>query len=91
MKEMRLAGIDSIAAANHFLEMRFLPEWEQRFTVTPRSPRNAHRRLGPEHRLEEIFSVRAARRVAQITPSAGMAIAGESCGRTFVRGFVELP
>ena len=64
VKEMRLAGIDSIAAANHFLEMRFLPEWEQRFTVTPRSPRNAHRRLGPEHRLEEIFSVRAARRVA---------------------------
>ena len=64
VKEMRLAGIDSIAGANHFLEMRFLPEWEQRFTVMPRSPRNAHRRLGPEHRLEEIFSVRAARRVA---------------------------
>ena len=46
VKEMRLAGIDSIAAANHFLETRFLPEWEQRFTVTARNPRNAHRRLG---------------------------------------------
>ena len=44
VKEMRLAGIDSIAAANHFLETRFLPEWEQRFTVQPRNPRNAHRR-----------------------------------------------
>src|ERR1700739_670824 len=65
VKEMRLAGIDSIAGANHFLQVRFLPEWEQRFTVAPRNPRNAHRRLGPEHRLEEILSVRAARRVAQ--------------------------
>src|SRR3981081_4908306 len=63
VKEMRLAGIDSIAAANHFLEMRFLPAWEQRFTVAPRSPRNAHRRLDPEQRLEEILSVRAGRQV----------------------------
>jgi hypothetical protein len=37
VKEMRLAGIDSIAAANLFLETRFLPEWEQRFTVQPRA------------------------------------------------------
>src|SRR5438874_2039646 len=65
VKEMRLAGIDSIQGANHFLEMRFLPEWEQRFTVAARNPRNAHRRLGQEHRLEEILSVRAARKVAQ--------------------------
>ena len=64
VKEMRLAGIDTIEAANHFLETRFLPEWEQRFTVRPRNPRNAHRRLGREHRLEEILSVRVARKVA---------------------------
>ena len=64
VKEMRLAGIDSIAAANHFLEMHFLPEWEQRFTVVPRNPRNAHRRLGREHRLGEILSVRVTRQVA---------------------------
>src|SRR5438552_6580923 len=64
VKEMRLAGIDSIQGANHFLEMHFLPEWEQRFTVAPRHARNAHRRLGQEHRLEEILSVRAARKVA---------------------------
>src|SRR6202047_4942523 len=64
VKEMRLAGIDSIAAANHFLEMRFLPAWEQRFTVAPRRPRNAHRRLDPEHRVEEILSVRVGRTVA---------------------------
>src|SRR5258707_8042373 len=64
VKEMRLAGIDNIAAANHFLEMRFLPAWEQRFTVAPRKPRNAHRRLDREQHLEEILSVRAARKVA---------------------------
>jgi transposase len=64
VKEMRLAGIDSIVAANHFLETRFLPEWEQRFTVQPRNPRDAHRRLDREHRLEEILSVRVARKVA---------------------------
>ena len=64
VKEMRLAGIDSIAAANHFLEMRFLPAWEERFTVAPRRPRNAHRRLDPEQRLEEILSVRVGRQVA---------------------------
>jgi hypothetical protein len=65
VKEMRLAGIDSIAAANHFLEMRFLSEWEQRFTVAPRNARNAHRRLAQEQHLEEILSVRVDRKVAQ--------------------------
>src|SRR5271157_1215963 len=65
VKEMRLAGIDSILGANHFLETRFLPEWEQRFTVVPRNARNAHRRLGREQHLEEILSVRVARRVAE--------------------------
>src|SRR5947207_5656308 len=62
---MRLAGIDSILGANHFVQTRFLPEWEQRFTVVPRKAPNAHRRLGDEHRLEEILSVRVARRVAE--------------------------
>jgi len=65
VKEMRLAGIDSIAAANHFLQTRFLLEWEQRFTVQPRNPRNAHRRLDGEQRLEEILSVRVVRKVAE--------------------------
>src|ERR1700693_2419752 len=65
VKEMRLAGIASIAAANRFLETRFLPEWEQRFTVAPRNPRNSHRPLGRAQRLDEILSVRAVRKVAQ--------------------------
>ena len=65
VKEMRLAGIDSIAAANHFLETHFLAKWEQRFTVAARNPRNAHRRLDGEQQLEEILSVRVARKVAE--------------------------
>jgi hypothetical protein len=65
VKEMRLAGIDHMEAANHFLETRFLPEWEHRFTVTPRNPRDAHRRLGREQLLKEILSVRVVRTVAQ--------------------------
>jgi len=65
VKEMRLAGIDTLEAANHFLETRFLPEWERRFIVAPRHPRDAHRRLGREHCLEKILSVRVARKVAQ--------------------------
>lgn len=64
VKEMRLAGIATIEAANRFLEVRFLPEWQRRFEVAPRNARNAHRPLGREHRLEEILSVRAARQVA---------------------------
>ena len=44
--------------------MRFLPAWEARFTVAPRRPRNAHRRLDPEQRLEEILSVRVGLQVA---------------------------
>src|ERR1700674_2601850 len=65
VKEMRLAGIDTLEAANRFLELHFIPEWERRFTVAPRKSRNAHRPLGPEHRLEQILSVRVARQVAQ--------------------------
>jgi hypothetical protein len=65
VKEMRLAGIDTIEAGNYFLETRFLPEWEARFTVAPRHPHNAHRRLGREQHLEEILSVRVARKVAE--------------------------
>src|SRR6266481_3086202 len=64
VKEMRLTGVDRIEAANHFLQMRFLPEWERRFSVAPRNPRNAHRRLYREQRLEEILSVRVVRKVA---------------------------
>jgi len=63
IKEMRVAGIDRLEAANRFLEITFLPQWEQRFTVRPRHPIDAHRRLEREHRLEQILSVRVTRTV----------------------------
>jgi len=64
IKEMRLAGVDHQEAANRFLDLTFLPQWNQRFTVTPRQVGDAHRRLEREHRLEQILSVRVARTVA---------------------------
>lgn len=64
VKEMRLAGIDTLERANRFLEITFWPLWEKRFTVQPAQNSDAHRRLDRTHRLEEILSVRVARMVA---------------------------
>lgn len=64
VKEMRLAGVNTIQQANRFLEEVFLPQWEQRFTVQPRSACDAHRPLRREHRLEQILSIRKVRTVA---------------------------
>jgi hypothetical protein len=65
VKEMRLAEIATRQQANRFLECTFLPWWQQRFARLPRQPHDAHRRLGREHRLEQILSVRQARSVGQ--------------------------
>lgn len=64
VKEMRLAEITTLEAANRFLELTFWPFWEQRFTVQPAQASNAHRPLERTHRLEQILSVRVARTVA---------------------------
>src|SRR5271169_4717573 len=55
VKEMRLAGIDSIEAANHFLETRFVPEWEPVYGGTAectQCPSTAGRRTAPGRNLE---------------------------------------
>jgi hypothetical protein len=64
VKEMRLAGIDTLEAANRFLEITFWPFWEKRFAVPPAQSSDAHRRLERPHRLEQILSLRVARTVA---------------------------
>ena len=64
VKEMRLAEINSLEAANRFLEISFWPFWAQRFAVEPARSGDAHRRLERTHRLEEILSVRVARTLA---------------------------
>jgi hypothetical protein len=43
VKEMRLAGINDLEAANEFLRKKFLPALNRKFTVTPRSPADTHR------------------------------------------------
>jgi Helix-turn-helix domain len=65
VKEMRLAEVKTIQEANRFFEEVFIPFWEDRFAVAPRQAHDAHRRLGREHRLEQILSVREPRQVAQ--------------------------
>jgi hypothetical protein len=64
VKQMRWAEIDTLEAANRFLEITFWPSWEERFSVPPARSSNAHRSLGRAHRLEQILSVRVARMVA---------------------------
>jgi len=55
--------IDSIAAANHFLEMCFSPGVGTAFHGGTSQGAQCPRRLDPEQRLEEILSVRAGRQV----------------------------
>jgi len=56
VKEMRVAGVSSLAGANFFLEDTFLPWWETRFTVAPASDVDAHRPIPPELDLERLFA-----------------------------------
>jgi hypothetical protein len=46
LKEMRIARVCDLEAANRFLEENFIPFWNRRFTRAPRSPHNAHRPVG---------------------------------------------
>jgi len=54
VKEMRLAGINDLAAANRFLEEKFLPALNRRFCVPAAQPADVHRAL-PRH-LAEVLS-----------------------------------
>src|SRR5690606_15454695 len=45
IKEMRVARIGSLTAANAFLEEVFIPFWNARFTLAATEPQDAHRPL----------------------------------------------
>jgi hypothetical protein len=45
LKELRIAKVKNLRDANRFLEDVFMPAWEKRFTVVPRSVADAHRAL----------------------------------------------
>ena len=64
VKEMRVLEIRTLEQANRFLEITFWPDWFQRFAVEPAQSSDAHRRLQRQQRLEQILSVRVARKVA---------------------------
>lgn len=64
VKELRLAGISTIAEANEFLRRIYIPKHNARYAVAPRSSIDAHRPLLKEHRLNEILSFRLERIVA---------------------------
>jgi hypothetical protein len=58
IKELRLAGISTIKEANEFLKKVFLPKFNARFMVEPRSQANLHKKLNEQEKkkLDSIFS-----------------------------------
>jgi Helix-turn-helix domain len=63
VKELRLAGAATLAEANRLLP-RLLREHNRRFSRPAKRSRDAHRGLGPEHRLEAILSLQEQRVVS---------------------------
>lgn len=64
VKELRLAGISDMAAANKFLETFYIAKHNEKFAVAPASRINAHRPLLKTHRLDEILCVKLNRTLA---------------------------
>jgi hypothetical protein len=65
VKELRLAKIQSLDAANRYLEETFLPDLNRRFTVAPAQPVDVHRQLPRGTRLAEVLCWEAERVVAR--------------------------
>ena len=63
VKELRLEGINDLAAANKFLEQKFLPALNRQFTLAARSSVDAHRRS--PWNLGEVLSWEESRVVAK--------------------------
>lgn len=63
VKELRLAGISTMEAANKFLWEIYIPDHNARCAVDPANRTDAHRPLLQSHRLEEILSLRTERTV----------------------------
>lgn len=58
IKELRLNNISTIKEANEFLEKEFLPKFNAKFMVEPRTKANLHKKLNAQEksRLDSIFS-----------------------------------
>ena len=65
VKELRLAGISTKEAANRFLWDVYWPAHNERFSIAPTSPVDAHRPLRTlVHHLDEILSIQTERQLA---------------------------
>lgn len=64
VKELRLARISDMAAANKFLETVYVAKHNGKFAVAPASKFNAHRPLLRAHRLDGILCVKLNRTLA---------------------------
>jgi hypothetical protein len=63
VKELRLQGISTIAAANAFLP-GFLADYNARFGKVPGNPKNLHRPLSAKDDLSDTFTWREERTVS---------------------------
>jgi hypothetical protein len=63
VKELRLRGISTMAAANLYLWEHYVPQHNARYAKPPAADSDAHRPLLASHRLEQILSLREKRTV----------------------------
>lgn len=56
VKELRLRGINTMDAANEFLESAYWDNYNEKFAIIPESPKDAHRELLQKHDLKKILS-----------------------------------
>jgi DNA-binding Lrp family transcriptional regulator len=63
VKELRVAKVKSLEEANRFLELSFLPQWEEQFTKPAANPADAHRPLR-DFDLDSVLCLREERTVA---------------------------
>lgn len=64
VKALRRAAINSLEAANEFLDSSYLPEWNRRFRRAPACAEDAHKALRKEQNLASILSYVEERTVA---------------------------
>jgi len=63
VKGLRVAGASTLEQANAYLEEKFLPWWNEKLTVVPANPDNAHRPLAATHSLPASLSYVETRQV----------------------------
>ena len=63
IKEMRVAGITRVEAANQFLEEIRIPFWNERFAIQPADRKDRHRPLPKRARLDVLFAETSTRAV----------------------------